>query len=192
MTRSRRLKLAYVAVILAASAAVALVGVAVGGLRGIAAALVLLLLPGRVQGYFYRDFFRGRRLLEEGRLLECIPHFERFIAAVRARPWLKRLLWLQFAVYTTDIEAMALNNLGSAYVELGDPESAERYLDQALRIDGRYPVALYNLSLVAALRGDRATAERLIKEAADLGYSRGGIDALLQRAGAQLARIEGR
>lgn len=192
MTRSHRLKLAYVAVILAALAALALVGAAVGGLHGIAAALVLLLLPGRVQGYFYRDFFRGRRLLDEGRFRECIPHFERFIAAVRARPWKKRLLWLQFAVYTTDIEAMALNNLGSAYVQLDDPDSAERYLNQALRIDGRYPVALYNLSLVAAMRGDDATAERLMKEAAELGYSRGRMDALLQRAGEQLARIEGR
>lgn len=192
MTSTHWRKLAYVPLVLAAIGAGVLLAVAVGGWAGLLAAALLMLLPGRIQGFFYRDFFRGRRLFSQGRYADAVPHFERFLAAVRARPWIKRLLWLQFAAYTTDIEAMTLNNLGGAHIQLGNLDAGERYLREALAIDARYPVALYNLSRVAAVRGDEADAERLLAEAARLGFSGGGIDALLQAAGERLAHLEGR
>jgi tetratricopeptide (TPR) repeat protein len=192
MTSTHWRKLAYVPLVLAAIGAGVLLSVAVGGWQGLLVAVLLMLLPGRIQGFVYRDFFRGRRLFSQGQYADAVPHFERFLDSVRARPWIKHLLWLQFAAYTTDIEAMTLNNLGGAHIQLGDLDAGERYLREALAIDARYAMALYNLSRVAALRGDEADAERLLAEAARLGFSGSGLDALLQASGERLAHLEGR
>lgn len=87
---------------------------------------------------------------------------------------------------------MTLNNLGGAHLQLGDLDAGERYLREALRMDARYSMALYNLGAVAAMRGEQAEAERLLAEAARLGFSTGRIDALLQSSAEGLARVEGR
>lgn len=105
---------------------------------------------------------------------------------------LKHLVWLQWTVYTANIEAMTLNNLGAAHMQTGDMDAAERYLNEALRVDPRYGVACYNLSVIAAARGDEAGAERLLADAHRLGYTGGRVDEALQRAAAGLARLEGR
>ena len=93
------------------------------------------LVPGRVQGFYYRDLFSGRRLLDGGRPGEALACFERFLATLRAAPWRKHLLWLQFSVYTIDAEAMTLNNIGAAQIDLGRLDEAERSLEAAIAID---------------------------------------------------------
>lgn len=192
LNRTARLKLAYpVALGVALTGSVALMTVG-SGAWGLLAAGVLLLAPGRIQGAAFRDFFRGRRLFNEGRFEECIPCFERFLARIRRRPALKRLVWLQWTVYSTDIEAMTLNNLGGAYVQLGDADTGERYLHEALRVDPVYPMPYYNLHLIALARGDEAEAERLLAEAHRLGFTGGRVDQAIHQAGSALARMEGR
>lgn len=191
MSRTRRLKLAYATLSVLVVGGVAALGLTVGAWPALIAFVLLMLLPGRVQGYFYRDFFRGRRLFAQGRFADAIPHFERFLADVRARPWLKRLLWLQLGIYTTDVEVMTLNNLGGAHVQLGELDAGERYLEEALRMDPRYAMAFYNLSMIAALRGDTAGAERLAGEAERLGFTGGGVDRILAWAGERLVQVEG-
>ncbi|HEU4882160.1 MAG TPA: hypothetical protein VFT45_07945 [Longimicrobium sp.] len=169
----------------------ALMTVGSGG-WGLLALLFLVLVPGRIQGAAFRDFFRGRRLFAEGKFEESIPHFERFLARVRRRPALRHLIWLQWTVYTADIEAMTLNNLGAARMQTGDMDAAERDLNEALRVDPRYGVAVYNLHVIATTRGDEALAERLLADAHRLGYTGGQVDEVIQRAMAGLARLEGR
>lgn len=192
MTRTARLKVGYVAAILAVFAAVVTLLVWVSGPLGFFLAALLTILPGRLQGVFYRDFFRGRRLLASGNAEAAIPEFERFLETIRARPALKKLVWLQWAVYSPDVEVMTLNNLGAAQYRMGELDVAEGYLREALRLDPAYPIAYYNLALIAAERDDVAEAERMMGEAHRLGYTRGTLDQVLGRAGDALARLEGR
>lgn len=165
----------------------ALMTVGSGG-WGLLAFVVLLLGPGRIQGAPFGDFFRGRRLFAEGKFEESIPCFERFLARIRRRPALKHLVWLQWTVYSTDIEAMTLNNLGGAHMQAGDMDAAERFLVEALRVDPRYGVPYYNLSMIAAARDDREEAERLQAEARRLGMAGGRVDALFQYVASGQAR----
>lgn len=184
-------KLAYPLLIVAVVAGcVALMTVGSGGWGLLALALVLL-VPGRIQGVAFRGFFRGRRLFSHGKFAESIPHFERFLERIRRRPALKHLIWLQWTVYTTDIEVMTLNNLGGAHAQTGDLDAAERYLREALRMDPRYAMACYNLSVIATARGDAAEAERMLAEARSRGFTGGLVDQVLQRAGSGLACVEG-
>src|SRR5687768_16939689 len=81
---------------------------------------VLFLVPGRVQGYLYRDLFTGRWLLDAGRNHEAIPYFKRFLDTLSRRPGLKHALWLSFSIYSTDAEVMTRNNLGAACLRLGE------------------------------------------------------------------------
>jgi hypothetical protein len=78
-------------------------------------------IPDVCRGILYREFFRGRRLLGEHREPEAIDHLQRFLADVRARPWLKPMIWLSWSIYTPDIEAMTLNNIAAANLGAGTP-----------------------------------------------------------------------
>lgn len=190
LNRTTALKMGY-PVLLGAGLAgsVALMTVGTGG-WGLLTAAALLLVPGRIQGAAYRDFFRGRRLFAQGRFAESIPCFERFLDRVRRRPALRHLVWLQWTAYSTSIEAMTLNNLGGAHIHTGDAEAGERYLREALRVDPDYPMPYYNLYVIATARGEHDEAERLLAEAHRLGFTGGRVDQALQTAGTVLARLE--
>jgi hypothetical protein len=77
MNRTLLLKLLYVAVAaFLCSAAWVAVTLAfpdekVPALVGVG---LMLLVPGRLQGVFFRTLFRGRRLLDRGRPREALPH----------------------------------------------------------------------------------------------------------------------
>lgn len=192
MSRTALLKLAYPVVLaLLLAGCIALMTVGDGGWGLLAVALVLL-VPGRVQGAVYRDFFRGRRLLAEGRFAESVACSERFLEKIRRRPGIRHLVWLQWTVYTPSMEAMTLNNLGAAHFNLGNADQAERYLAEALRVDPRYAMPHYNLALIAAVSGDHAEAERRLAEARRLGLTGGRVDQAIQHAGSGLACVEGR
>lgn len=92
MTATHWRKLLYLPLVLLALGGMVLLGAVIGGWPDLLVAALLMLVPGRIQGFVYRDFFRGRRLFSQGRYADAIPHFERFLHAVRARPWIKRLL----------------------------------------------------------------------------------------------------
>lgn len=181
-------KLLYLPLLLALCAA------AVLWLHGRPAAMLgvaLLLLPGRVQGHYYREFFRGRRLLEERAFEASLPHTLRFLEEIREHPGRKRLIWLGWAAWSADIEAMAHNNAGAALLELGHWDSATEHLERALELDPSYAVPFYNLAVLAAVRGNPAEAQRCAAEAARLGFRRDLLDEVLLGGGALLARVEG-
>jgi tetratricopeptide (TPR) repeat protein len=156
------------------------------------ATAVVLLVPGRIAGHYYRDLFTGRRLMDSRRVAEAVPFFERFLERVRGRPWLRRLIWLSAGIYTVDVEAMALNNLGASYLELGDLDRVEAPLRQALAIDPDYPVPYVNLALLAEARGDLEAAAVASTVAKRLGHNDTRIDRLIRDAASTLAVVEGR
>jgi tetratricopeptide (TPR) repeat protein len=153
--------------------------------------VVLLFIPGRIQGHFYREFFRGRREMGAGNLDSALAHFTSFVEIVRRRSWTKRLIWLSFGVYTTDIEAMTYNNLGACYLEKGDLKQARTSLYQALEICPTYPIPFFNLALAYCLAGQRREAARSFRKAKQLGYDMGRVDQVLNSLGQRLADIEG-
>ena len=126
---------------------------------------VLFLIPGRVQGHFWRPFFRGRRRMDEGAHASALVEFERFI-------------WLNGAVYTHSVEAMALNNLGVCHLMLGQAPEAERVLDAAVAADPEYALPYFNLALLAQVRGDPRRAEDQRRRAQELGYAGATSDLL--------------
>lgn len=193
MTRTRRYKVGYLA-------ALAMVGVAAcfaivvlgGGMTAVVIVAVLLLVPGRLNGIFYRDLFRGRRLLDVGQSEASIPYTSRFLDQIRRHPGRKRLLWLAWSVYTPDAEAMALNNLGAAHLRTGDFAAAADALRSAIAVDPQYPIPYYNLAIERAVAHDHSEAARLAAEAERLGFRRTRIDDILLEAQALWARLEGR
>jgi tetratricopeptide (TPR) repeat protein len=156
------------------------------------AAAVVFLVPGRIAGHYYRDLFTGRRLMDAGQFAEAIPHFELFLQRIRIQPGLKQLTWLSPGVYTQDVEAMALNNLGAARLEFGELDKVEAPLRQALALDPDYPIPYVNLAHLAVLRGDLKAATAASNAANSLGYRDSKVDAMIHRASSYFAGVEGR
>lgn len=191
MNRTTRYKLGYLLVLIGLALGAWWLVRTVDSLVPVIALALVLMIPGRLQGHFYRDLFRGRRLLAEGKLDASLEHSERFLATVRRRPGLKPLLWLGWSVYTPDVEAMTLNNLGAAHLGLGRLDAATQAFEEALRIDPQYPIPFFNLAVIRQVQGNTAEAAQLQERASALGYAQGGADRLIQSAQAVLARVEG-
>ena len=153
---------------------------------------LLLFVPGRVQGYYWRDFFRGRRLLANGRADESIPYFQSFLQTLRDHPRLKRLIWLSWGMYSRDIEVMTLNNVGAARLCLGNLDAAEADLHAAIALDPAAPLPYVNMGRLRQARVQEAEANVLFVKARALGYKGSVVDKLIHVGGTTLARVEGR
>ena len=156
------------------------------------ATVFVLLIPGRIQGFIFRDHYRGRRLMDAGQLEAAIEHFERFLLHVRGQPWKKRFIWLAWGIYSWDIEAMTLNNLGAALMNIGQLDASKNRLEESLRVDPKYPVPHFNLAVLASGQGDEARAREYLSRAEALGYARTSIDRVIHNGQSIFARVEGR
>lgn len=192
MNRTRRYKLGYLVAICTVGALAWWLFASMGQTTtAFLLVVVVLIVPGRFVGYFYRDLFRARRLLEAGRVEESAEHSRLFIEYVRRHPRLKRLIWLSWPIYTPDPEAMAWNNLGIARLQTGNFASASEAFRTALELDPEYPLPHYNQAMERTLAGDQVGAARCLEQAIRLGYRRTTIDQVLHAAAAVLARLEG-
>jgi tetratricopeptide (TPR) repeat protein len=194
VSRTLLLKLLYLAGLIVLGGLVLLVAMPMLGARawhGVILLAVLLLLPGRIQGVFYRNLFRARRLLDADQPREALGHLHLFLAQLERQPWRKRLIWLA-PIYTTSAEAMAWNNVGCAQLGGGSWKDAEEAFAKALALDSKYPLPHVNLAMVALLHNDRAEAARRLETARALGYRRTSIDRLVHQSQSLLARVEGR
>jgi tetratricopeptide (TPR) repeat protein len=195
MTRTTRFKLLYLAELVALGAVAGVViFLAPEEKRTVAMVLLALLLfiPGRIQGVILREHFRGRRLADLGRFEESVRESEAFLARVAREPWRKKAVWLAGVAYSPDIEAMTLNNLGFAALHLGQLEKAEQSFQRALALDPQYPLPHVNLAVLWSVKGDEAASQRHFAEAARLGYRATTFDAVVRRAQAVVATVEGR
>lgn len=153
---------------------------------------VLLLAPGRILGYFWRDLLRGLRRLNQREYAESRRHSALFVAEVRRRPWLKKLIWLGSASYSRDAESLALNNLGAAEIGLGEFASARAHLESSIEVDRQNPLPYFNIGVLLRIEGNSTEAERWIEQAAQLGFAHGISDSLVTAAQSRFANTDGR
>jgi tetratricopeptide (TPR) repeat protein len=130
---------------------------------------LLLFIPGRVPALLWREFYAGKRALQLGDHERARASFIAFVEKVRARPWLKRLMYVKWGIHTRDIEAMALNNLGATFAEKGELQQAVGWYEAAIAVDPDYGVPYANLAVIGHARGDEAEATRLLDCAHALG-----------------------
>lgn len=181
MTRTARYKRTYFLTLAGLSALVLLAAFLTRRpVPVLACAAVVFLLPGRLQGWLWRDFFRGRRLLSGGRPDESIAHFERFLETLRRHPGRRRAIWLAGSAYTRDVEAMTLNNLGIAHLLAGRLEEAEAKFREALKVDDLYPLPHAGLADLAVRRERPDEARDHAGRAVALGFTGGRIRRLLR------------
>lgn len=154
--------------------------------------IIVLLLPGRIAAYCWRDFFRGRRLLAEGKAEAARTHLEAFLAQLAARPWLKKLIWCTWGMYTRDIEAMARGNLAIVHAMLGETEAAEREAERCRQLDPLNPKAWLIAAALHLAGGNAEAAEGDFQRARELGWTGGATDLAIGSLGSMYARIEGR
>jgi len=193
MNRTTRYKIAYVVVLIALGT---LAYVAIdrfgNGIVGVLLVVAVLLVPGRVQGVYYRELFNGRRLLDHGNAAAAKERFERFLGQLRQRPWIKRLLWLSWSFYTPSVEAMTWNNIACCELEQGRLSKAKELFDTALALDPLYPLPHFNLAVLYELGANTSDAERALEKANSLGYSGGTMDAVVRKGQSILAAVESR
>jgi tetratricopeptide (TPR) repeat protein len=156
------------------------------------AVVVVLLLPGRILGYFWKDLLRGLRLLNAQEFAASKICSQRFLIQVQSKPWLKKLIWLGSGSYSRDPEALALNNLGAAEVQLGELVLARRHLDHAIEVDRLCPLPYYNIGALLRASGAPKEAERWFEQAARLGYKRRLGDKIAIAAQMRFASTDGR
>ncbi|HMP77634.1 MAG TPA: tetratricopeptide repeat protein [Kiritimatiellia bacterium] len=118
----------------------------------------------------------GRVLAAQGRVDDALRHFE-LGAPLAAHP-----------------RAEALATLGSALVDAGRRDVAERYFREAVKVDPRHVIARYNLGLLLAWSGrtDEALREYFAVLDTDPGFAqaRNNAAALLHRMGRSREALE--
>ena len=174
MTRTDILKGVYVARL--AGLIIFGIGVAVAAQRGAAipatvlgAVFAALLLSGRVQAYFWSELLSGLHRLNQRDYQTSKIHSERFLAQLRERPWLKRLIWLGTSSYSLNAEVLALNNLGAAETALGEFDTARAHLNQAIALDPQCPLPYRNMGTLILRTASKAEAGPWLEKAVALG-----------------------
>jgi tetratricopeptide (TPR) repeat protein len=152
----------------------------------------LFLLPGRLQGVLWRDFFRGRHAMNRQDFAGAEKHFLLFLDKLKQRPRLRHAAFLAWNFYTWNPEAMTRSNLGACRLVLGKLDAAEPELKEARDLDPGSPLPYFNLAVLAHARGAESEAERLRALAAQFGYRAATRERLISAAGGALAAVEGR
>lgn len=118
--------------------------------------LVLGVVPSVLVRHAWRDHFRGRRLLNEGKPAEAERAFNAFREAYAKNPMLRRLEWLAVFHTTRSFEAMTWNNIGVAQLEQGRAKDALLSFELALLKDTGYRVGRCNAVFAARAARDEA------------------------------------
>lgn len=132
------------------------------------------------------------RLLNQKDFASSKRHSERFVAAVREKPWLKRPIWLGGSTYLRDPEAMALNNLGAAEVGLEAFDDARGPLEDPIALDDKNPSPFHSMGMVCLHTTARTEAEPWFERARALGLDQGASDRVVRAAQSRFAFTDGR
>ena len=194
MTRTAIYKGIYFAVLaLAAGTSVALVFYYRLSPVAILAVFAVLLAPGRILGWLWRDLLTGLRLLNASRFAESKAASERFLATFHKRPWIRHAIWLGTSSYSRNPEVLALNNLGAAEINLGELDQAKQHLEQAIALDKKCPLPYFNMGVLMGATDQPAEGERWFAYARELGYVRGSVsDSIVRAAQSRYAWTDGR
>jgi tetratricopeptide (TPR) repeat protein len=153
---------------------------------------LLLLIPGRILGFFWRDLLRGLRLLREKRYEESARHSQAFLDEFKRRPWIRHFIWLGWGTYSRDPEAMALNNLGAAELMLSRLDEAHTHLEASIQADDENPLPWFNLARWALSTGaGHEEVARYLAEARKRGLSQDIFDKIIMASQGRFARTVG-
>ena len=192
MTRTTVYKAVYIGVVFGFGPALGVVAILSGAPPQILLPLFLLLLvPGRILGFFWRDLLTGLRLLRQKNYAKSKVYSERFLYKVRKSPWLKHLIWLGTSSYSRDPEVLALNNLGAAEIELGEHDVAKAHLKEAIALDPKCPLPFRNMGVLCLHTGTRASAQPWFEQSVALGYTGGLSDKIVKAAQSRFAATDG-
>ena len=173
MTRASAYKTAYILFMIMIFGAALIVGMSTRQLViPVLILIVVTVFPGMIQGFFWHEFFLGRRLLKKGQWKDALEQFDKFIARIKEKPSLKRMMWLRWSSFTHDVEAMALSNKGVAFVNMGEIDRAEECFELALEKDHTYPTPHFNLSLLEMVKDNEESARKRFQKARELGYAK--------------------
>jgi tetratricopeptide (TPR) repeat protein len=154
--------------------------------------VLVLLVPGRILGFFWRDLLRGLRLLKEKQYEESIRHSRAFLDQLQARPWIRHLIWLGYGTYSRDAQALALNNLGAAELMLSRLAEAKAHLESSIKVDGENPLPWFNVARWAlSIGAGQEEVARYLAEARQRGLSQGISDKIMMASQGRFARTDG-
>ena len=145
----------------------------------IGVALLLLVVPGRILAFFWRDLLRGLKLLHEKRYEESIQYSERFLAELERRPWIQHMIWLGTSSYSINAKSLAYNNLGAAEFQLGRLDAARAHLHESILADNLNPMPFHNLALIALREGNEEEAGLMEGSAVARGLTFGTSDQMV-------------
>jgi ATP-dependent Clp protease adaptor protein ClpS len=186
MTRRARHRAIYWLVVL--GGALALFGVAVAlstffGDLPIAVVLVLLTAApaasGGLANFLKRDLIIGLRSQKRKDHAAAKVHFERFIGLMHRAPWLKHLIWLRRATYSSDPEVLALDHLGLVEMALGEFEAARTHFETAIELDAENPLPFHCLGLLCVHTGDIDEGLARLEKARALGFRDDASDKII-------------
>ena len=155
------------------------------------AAMMLLVVPGKILGYFWRDLLRGLRLLQEKRYEESIHYSQAFLDEFARRPWIRHFIWLGSSSYSRNPRSLACNNLGAAELKLGNLDSARAHLEEAIREDDLNPLPFYNLAALARMQKNAEEAVQMTNAAVARGLTFGITDKVVMASQKRFAKREG-
>jgi len=155
--------------VLALAGAMGIIAASGFALIVIIAMFLVLQVPGRVLGYFWRDLLKGLKLLNARQFAESKRWSEKFLREYPEKRWIRHLVWLGSSTYSHNPEVLALNNLGAAELNLGEIVPACTHLKRAIEIDPLCPLPYYNMAQIYRMGGDETEAERWLADASRLG-----------------------
>lgn len=133
--------------------------------------VIVGLIPGRIQGHYWRDMLAGLYHLKRHNYATSKLHSERFLIQLQKRPWLKNLIWLGPSSYSRNVEAMTRNNLGAAMQNLGEIDGAKEQLDHAIALDPECPLPYRNMGILLLYSATTAQARPWLEKAKALGLT---------------------
>lgn len=151
---------------------------------------VILLVPGRIGGLYLKNLFLSRSLLNRSRPAEAIDAGHRLLVELERQPWRRFFIFCFWGVYTWNVEAMALNNIGAAYLEMGKLDQSEDYLQRAIEKDASYAIPYANLAIISYARGNKMEGNRLINIAKKYGYTGAVEDQIISKVAAAYANVQ--
>ncbi|MDQ8192666.1 hypothetical protein [Roseibacillus persicicus] len=153
-------------------------------------AILILLIPGRLTGFYWKEMLTGRRRMAAKQYSEAVLEFTTFIEKLKQKPWIAKLIWLSPSFYTVSAKAMALNNIGACNLEAGALDEARENLDLALSEDDLYPIPHYNLALVYSILEEPERVSHHLSTSRDLGFIDDAFDRSVDRIKLAYANYE--
>ncbi len=156
------------------------------------AAVLLLLMPGRLHGLVFRDLYTALRAFNQGQYEISLGATKNMLEGLARHPWKGHQSLAWFGVYSRSVHSLAFNNLGAAHLCLGQLDEAERALRSAIEHDTLNPLPYFNLAVLERLREAPQQSDEFARRSQELGYTGSVSDAVVQRVDAIYARLEGR